>query len=321
MTAAVESMSFAHEVPWHGLGKQVRSDMTPRQMLKAAGLDWTVSKREMFLKGGKKVPGQFALCRDTDNQVLSVVGKVYKPVQNEVALDFFKRFVEAGNMKMETAGSLWDGRYIWGLARMGVDFSLGKKDEVRGYLLVFQPHVRGKAKVIQFTPIRVVCWNTLNMSLGSSLKGKAGAFRHLHSREFDESTQQAAEEALGLATDQMAEFKQAATLLSKKKAKPDQVDEYFCEVLKFDPKKAAKTKKDEIKVPRILPMFQAALLQAPGQQVPSALGTWWGAYNAVSYVVDHEIGRDRGTALRNAWIGRKAALKREAFKAALSMAA
>ena len=318
MTAAVENMAFAHQVPWHGLGKQVRSDMTPKQMLKAAGLDWTVSKREMFLKGNKKVPDKYALCRDTDDRFLSIVGKTYKPVQNEVALDFFKRFVEAGNMTMETAGSLWDGRYIWGLARIGVDFNLGKQDEVRGYLLVSQPHVIGRAMVIQFTTIRVVCWNTLTFALGAGLKGGVGAFRQIHAREFDEHAQKAAEETLGLASDQMKQFKEAAILLSKKKAKGEQVDEYFCEVLRFDPKKA---KKEGKRTPHSLPKFQAALTHAPGQALPSALGTWWGAYNAVSYVIDHETGRDRGTALRNAWIGHTANIKRRALTIALDRAA
>lgn len=323
MTAAVESMAYKGEVPWHGLGNKVNGNMTPKQMMKAAGIDWTVSKREIFIKNGsghKKVNGNFALCRDTDDQVLSVVGNVYKPVQNEEAMDFFKKFVEAGSMTMDTAGSLWGGRYVWGLAQLNKNFKLGKDDKVGGYLLVHQPHVRGKAMVIQFTPIRVVCWNTLTFALGSSLKGKGKGFRMPHSTEFNDRVKQAAEQALGLASGQMDEFKEAATLLSKKKAKTDDVEEYFFNVLKFDPKEA-KTKKDgDPMVPRMLPQFQHALTHAPGQQMPTALGTWWGAYNAVSYVVDHEVGKERTTALRNAWLGANARLKRRALDLALDQA-
>lgn len=321
MTAAVETMAYKGEVPWHGLGNKVTNNMSPKQMLKVAGLDWTVSKQSLTMPNGKQVPNQFALWRDTDKQFLSIVGKVYKPVQNEEALDFFKKFIKAGHMEMETAGSLWNGRFIWGLARIGSDFKLGKEDEVRGYLLVMQPHIRGRAMVFQFTPIRVVCWNTLTFALGSNLHGGQGAFRMPHSMKFDDKVKKAAEEALGLSTEQQQEFKEAATLLSKKRAKPADVEDYFCEILKFDPKEADKKKDGEIKVPRILPKFQAALTYAPGQQLNTAKGTWWGAYNAVSYVFDHQVGKERSTALRNAWIGKGAKMKRRALDLALDKAA
>jgi len=332
MVAAIESMAYEKsQVPWHGLGVQVKSDLSPAQILKAAGLNWTVSKQKMVLQDKPKIviPDKFALCRDSDNAVLSVVGKVYRPVQNKDAMDFFKKFTEAGHMTMETAGALWDGRYIWGLARVGQDFKLGKDDEVRGFLLLSSPHVHGKAMVIQFTPIRVVCWNTLSMALGVDLKGKGSAFRMPHTQEFNDAMKVRAEEALGLAKEQMVEFREACEVLSKKKAKPDQVEEYFCEVVNFDPKatdvkkKKGKKKgdKDVVKEPRILPKFRKALTYAPGQQLPTSLGTWWGAYNAVSYTIDHSIGRNRDTALRNAWMGHQASVKRKAFSLALKRAA
>lgn len=328
MTDAVETMAWTGQVPWHGLGVEVNDKLTPAQILKAAGLDWKVEKRKMFYSGknGKQiiVPDRFALVRDKDEGHLSVVGGTYKPVQNDVAFDFFKKFVHAGHMKMETAGSLHGGQYIWALARVGHDFALGKgskADEVRAFLLLCQPHVLGKAMVIQFTPIRVVCWNTLNFALGSNLKGKAGAFRMPHSMAFNDAVKKQAEVALGLATNQMDEFKAAATLLSKKKAKKEDVEDYFCEVLKFDPEKATKKKKDdEPKEPRMLPKLRQALTHAPGATLPTAEGTWWGALNAVTFVVDHELGRDQSASLRTAWMGQKAAMKRRAVDLAIEAA-
>ena len=47
MVAAVETMAYAGEVPWHGLGVEVPADLTPAQMLEKAGLDWTVSKKPL----------------------------------------------------------------------------------------------------------------------------------------------------------------------------------------------------------------------------------------------------------------------------------
>jgi phage/plasmid-like protein (TIGR03299 family) len=328
MTAAVETLAYAGEVPWHGLGVPVTNDLTPKQMLKAAKLDWTVSKRPMFFKdkAGKPVESStdFALVRDSDDYQLSSVGEGWKPVQNEAAFDFFTKFVKDGKMTMETAGSLWNGRYVWALARTGKDFAVGNKhDEVRSYLLLMSPHVHGKALIKQFTPIRVVCWNTLNFALGERLRGNDSAFRMTHAQKYDEQTKSQAEQALGLVVAQSKEFQEASALLAKKRVKEDKVESYFCEVLQWDPKKAEKKDGEESeRTPRMLPKFRAALTHAPGAQLPSALGTMWGALNAVTHVVDHETGHgDRSTALKNAWLGHTAGIKRRAFDLAVKVAA
>lgn len=329
MSSEVETMAYTGKVPWHGLGYNVANNLSPQQMLKAAKIDWTVEKRKLLVPGsnGKNIElkDRFGLIRTSDDAVLSVVGPNYKPVQNDISMSFFKKFVTAGKMKMETAGSLWNGRYIWCLARVDADFILGKEDAVQSYLLLSQPHVFGKAMTIQLTPIRVVCWNTLTYALGANLKGNGTGFRMPHSMEFNESVQERAAIAMKLATNQMSEFKEAATLLTKRKASAEKADEMFKEILKFDPKKQEekmkmrkRKKEDDVpSEPRLLQKFRQALTFAPGATLPTAAGTAWGAVNAVTYVIDHEIGRDRGTAMKTAWMGFKAQLKRDAMKIAL----
>lgn len=325
MAHNVETMAYAGTVPWHGLGNPVSNDLTPAQMLKAAKLDWKVEKKPIFIQPNGdgtlvEVKNEFALVRDSDHRVLSMVGSTYKPVQNDVALDFFRKFIEAGHMQMETAGSLCDGKYIWALARVGSDFTLGKKDTVQNYVLLMSPHVFGKALVAQFTPIRVVCWNTLNFALGSGLKGNKHAFRMPHSMSFNDSVRAKAEEVLGIAVSQSKEFKEAAGLLAKKKL--DDADAFFFEVLEFDPRDIGKLDADGKKKrePLLVPKFRDALAHSPGAELSTARGTLWGALNAVTYVIDHEIGRDRGTALKTAWFGNKANVKRRALDIALKKA-
>ena len=41
-------MAYAGEVPWHGLGTQVSADLSPQEMLVAAGLDWQVVKKPLL---------------------------------------------------------------------------------------------------------------------------------------------------------------------------------------------------------------------------------------------------------------------------------
>jgi phage/plasmid-like protein (TIGR03299 family) len=284
-----------------------------------AGVLWTVAKKPIYQKMAegrfRPVPNQFALTRDSDSKVLSIVGSVYKPVQNIDGLEFFNEFVKAGDMSMETVGSLYGGRFVWVLARFKGGFSVGKGDRVESYLLLALPHFAGKSLLAQTTAIRVVCRNTLAMAVGEDFKGNAGAFRMPHTRNFTEEVKTQAKVTLTRANEQMQSFKSAAQLLASKKAEPEQVEEYFCEVIRFDPKKEGQRK------PRILPKLQTALLEAPGQQLGTAMGTWWGAFNAVTNVIDFQRGRERDTAMASAWFGQGADDKRRALKLALDKAA
>jgi phage/plasmid-like protein (TIGR03299 family) len=319
MTAQVETLAYTNAAPFSGgLGVSVDNKMSPEEMLTAAKIDWTVSKRKIFFMDkanhSQEVKDRMCLVRDSDERPLTITGTTWKPVQNIEAVSFFKKFVATGHMSMEHMGSLVGGKYIWALANINRAFTLGKDDEVKGYLLLMQPHQQGKAMVIQSLDRRTWCWNTLTRKL--TAKGE-GAFRMSHSIAFDEGTKERAELALKLAVRNFDELKQQATLLSKKKVTEKQVENYFFDVLKFDPKEAVKQEKEE---PRMLAHLRTALLEAPGQQLPSALGTLWGAVNAVTYVIDHETGRDRGASLRSAWFGTKANLKSRALELALARA-
>lgn len=333
MSHQVETTAWAGETPWHGLGFDVSkvsaAKRTPEFMLKAGKIDWRVDKRPLSFVSGKGdalvIPDRFALVRASDDRPLSVVGGNYKVVQNATSLDFFSKFVKAGGMSLETVGSLYNGQYIWALARIGADFSLGKVDEVKGFLLLCNPHVFGKALVIQFTPIRVVCWNTLTWALGADLKGRGGngnKFAMPHSTEFNDVVRKQAEITLGLAKKQMTDFKAAALLLSTRKAKPADVEDFFCEVLQFNPAEAKKKgrKKQDVIEPKMLPKFRDALEKGPGALLPSAAGMWWGALNAVTHVADHQTGRDTSSNLRSTWLGTRAALKRRATELAIERA-
>lgn len=324
MTDAVETMAYSGQTPWHGLGAQVSNKLSPEEMLKAAGINWKVSKQKIQIADGqfkgKPVPGKFALVRDTDGRVLTTVGSTYKPVQNAEAMSFFRRFIEAGKMEMDTAGSLHNGQYIWGLAKIGASFKVGKGDTVEGNLLVASPHKIGKSLIIQFTGIRVVCWNTFQMALGASLKGKGKHFSMPHSMEFNDATKKRAEEALGIAKEQLAEIEQAVQHLAKKKAKPDMVREYFFEVLQWTEAERKAHDAEENKNPRAFERFSHALTAAPGQNLETAKGTWWGAFNAVTFVVDHQQGNSRDTGLKNAWFGSGQRTKRRALDLAIQYA-
>src|SRR5688572_2254467 len=136
------------KAPWNNLGVDLDPTMTPAEALRAAKLDWEVLKLPMYSKLNNSefiVPGHSQLLRESDAVSLGICGPEYRPFQNSQIFEFFSRFTEAGAMTLETFGSLNGGRLIWALANMGQSVEVGKGDEVKGYLLLVQPHIWGKA--------------------------------------------------------------------------------------------------------------------------------------------------------------------------------
>lgn len=334
MAHLVETMAYAGDVPWHGLGVNVDPNLGVDDMLVKAGLDWTVSKRQMFaLRHAKDgtpteaaiIPttGYHALVRDSDEHVLDVVGDNYVPVQNKQAMEFFREFCEAGSMKLETAGSLENGRQTWVLANLGTGFELAGGDRVNGYLLLSSPHIYGKSLNIMFTPIRVVCNNTLTLALSKG-QGK-GKLRLPHIRPFDEQVQLEAKQALGIATTLMDEFHGTAQLLADAKANPAMVTRYMAAL--FQPKLLEGTDPvngsnviDFQQYSRTLHEVKQVVSYQPGANLASSKDTWWGAFNAVTYAADHVLGRDRDAAMTSAWFGQRAIMKRDALQLAVQFA-
>ena len=332
MVAAVETMAYAGDVPWHGLGVRVEDTMTPEEMLEAADLNWTVSKRPAYTidsptwsedVGLINAEGHHFIVRDTDSKVLSACGEDYVPFQNADTFRFFKKFVSNGEMKMETAGALKGGQDIWGLAKLESNFELPGGDRVEGYLLIDSPHVSGKALTIMFTPIRVVCSNT--MALALNCDGKR--FRVLHLQAFDNEIMKAAEEALGISETKMAEFQEQTTFLSNKQAKPLDVQNFIAEL--FQPQLLIERGKIANDIPlidefsRTSEQVHDAIALSPGADLKSAKGTWWGALNGVSYHMDHtkrESERVKGGALYSSWLGPNAGTKRRALDLATEYA-
>jgi phage/plasmid-like protein (TIGR03299 family) len=307
-----------------------------------AGLDWLVSKAPVYVTGfdGSAydvIPERFALRRSSDGKVLDVVGPLYHPVQNEEALSFFTEFVQAGDMKMETAGSLDGGRRIWGLASIQDGFTLAGGDRVNGYLLLCSPHRQGEAFTIKFTGVRVVCNNTLTMALN----GHSGAtFRMSHANRFNDDMQAQAKAALGLAKTRLHEFQEKAELLAESRVASEQVLVQYVAALSgskildsvieesdalnngdvLDAMIAAAESEKVARDIRTTDLNRAgklildSILDSPGADMESARGSWWGAVNGVTYAVDHEMGRTDDSRLTSAWFGARAQLKQQAVE-------
>ena len=299
MAHMVETMAYAGELPWHGLGVPVSNDLTPAQMQQKAGLDWNVEKVDAFVNiGGQRVKtGQQALVRTSDNTILTNVGEGWNPVQNSEAFDFFTDFVMEGDMEMHTAGSLKNGQIVWALAKVKESFDIFGEDRVDAYFLFSNPHQYGKAIDVRFTPIRVVCNNTLTMSLNTESER---AVKIGHRTSFDADL---VKEKLGLATEKFAKYKEMAQFLGSKRFKVEDLIQYYNEVLPSTSRKEAEplavTAYDDLS--RGAKMCYDALETQPGAEYGA--GTWWQAFNSVTYFTDHHQGRNAENRLHSQWFG------------------
>lgn len=313
MAHMVETMAYAGETPWHGLGVHVPSDLSPAQMLEKANLDWTVEKVPAFAKvGGKQTSvGWSALVRSSDESILSVVSNDWNPVQNHEAFEFFHEYCAAGDMEMHTAGSLRDGQIVWVLAKIKESFELFKGDQVDSYLLFTNPHKFGQSIDVRFTPIRVVCNNTLTLSLSEKADRMV---KKSHRTQFDAAQ---VKEQLGIATHKLAKYKEMAQFLGSKRYNDTNLKEYFNRifpVLAYNKEKGPQRKDLSKSATRALDIISTQ----PGAQF--AEGSWWQAFNAVTYLTDHEIGRTADSRLQSAWFGANKNLKIKALETAVEFA-
>ena len=315
MAHQVETMAYAGEVPWHGLGTPVSNDLTPVQMMQKAGLDWKVQEVESFIEfNGKKMStGQKSLVRSTDGSILTNVGENWNPVQNEQAFEFFHEFVMKGDMEMHTAGSLKEGKMVWALAKVKESFDILGSDRIDSYLLFSNPHQYGKAIDVRFTPIRVVCNNTLSLSLDEK---SVNSVKMGHRVEFNPST---VKQALGIASEKMKTYKEMAQFLSGKRFNQDSYIEYLNTVF---PRTSDKRVKDKAltadTLSRNAKLAYDSLESQPGAEYGE--GSWWQAFNSVTFITDHVQGRNADNRLYSSRFGGNQVRKRDALKSAIEYA-
>ena len=200
------SFFSVNEKAWHGLGQIVKEYPNSAQALQYAGLDYTVEKRPVFTcdnvnhaKENNKnalleVPAYYATIRTDTEKVLGVVGKDYEVVQNTDAFRFFDAIVGGDGIQYETAGALGKGERIFITAKLPDYIKVGSDDMIEKYLFLTTSHDGFGSITAAFTPVRIVCQNTLN----AAFRNCSGSIKIRHTQNAKEKLEQA-HQVMGIA--------------------------------------------------------------------------------------------------------------------------
>ena len=179
--------SEAIKSSWQLFGKNFDHPVTIEEAIQTAGLDYTVDAQPLLrvpqevinaILSGESVnfeptraniiTSHKSTFRSDNNSTLGVVGRDYGVVQNTKAFEFinFIKEVSGEEPLIETAGALGYGERMFVTCRLGADCYLnGNSDAVKNYVVFSNSHDGSGSVMAFFTPVRVICQNTLNMAI------------------------------------------------------------------------------------------------------------------------------------------------------------
>lgn len=316
------NMAYVGEKPWHGLGASINPDASIEEWRESAGLAWQIKSTPVMYAPNDEAPrsagiDRQVLYRSDTAAGLSVVSSYYKPVQPETVLEFFRDLVGDAGFRLSTAGSLKGGRKIWALAEIGKEADVSPGDRVKGNLLLATSCDGSLATTAKFTPVRVICANTLAMA---TQRGSKDGVKVYHISDFDAAD---VKKQLGIVSDQWTSFIEAAKVMARVKLNDAKIVSILQKIYATsDDDRALAGDKFLEKSPtsrKIIDLYQG---KAIGSNLDGVMGTAWGLVNAATEWFDHRSNsRSDDARMDSAWFGNGAKVKQQVWDACLEVVA
>lgn len=262
------------------------------EAISKAQLDWTVSKRPIFVQSGvnrdlSSSSKFFATCRDDTNAILGVVGTDYKPVQNNELAYLCERVAKDG-VKIQTAGSIDGGRRVW-FQMTGDAFDVGPKKDVNIPMTLFTNGHDGQNPLSGLpTTQRVICENTLNMALSHGNKhGMIISFKHMGDMQ---SRLESMIDAISDWKHRTVVFQEKAEAMARKELNVEGVQNFWVNLYinmigDIHPDDSTEQRKEDNKAAgSVLTKWSNTF----DSEVRSSGANLWTAMNSVTYWLDHQ---------------------------------
>lgn len=299
--------------PWRYRGAHnVEDCKTAEEVMKKAGLDWIVSKCELVAKMPALInntnseqgfvhgfnnyvecPNAYATYRTDTNTPLGIVKDRYTPVQNVDAFTFFNNAIGKDKAIWQTAGWFGNGERIFVSAKLPKDI-LVDGDPIENYLIFTTSHDGSSGVKILFSPIRVICENTLNAAIRNATNYVS--FRHTKSVH---DNLDIASEILGICEQKIDFLNVQFNIMNNTKIEDKQAQEIFGKVVLTETEinnlkatghtiqeivyrnwNAISDAQISMKKVNVISEMNNYYFNGIGQK--SILGTAYGVYNAVS---------------------------------------
>jgi len=305
------SFMSVQEKAWHGLGTILDNPATSQEAIENAGLDFIVEKKPVYVpvitmdrdaagegddilvqRNIKNVDGtqysqmrvvedRFATFRTDNGHPFGIVGSRYEIVQNRDAFAFFDAIVGEGEAIYETAGALGNGETIFITAKLPSYIRVGANDDIEKYLLLTSTHDGSGSIQAMFTPIRVVCNNTLN----AALKSNASRVTIRHTKSVHDNLKKA-HTILGITNKLSEELAGIYNNMAKVRITDKQLTDYIETVVLGDTLERMLQKDDKFdlstRTSNVMANMVKYAYEHPTQQLATTKGTAWGAYQAVT---------------------------------------
>jgi len=311
------SMMYVGEKPWHGLGVHLDEPATAAEAIQAANLDWEVVKKPLFaMENGYSQPvrDKFAVVRcdvwgTSKYPVLGVVSQDYEPLQNREAFEFFDPIVGEGAAVYHTAGALGNGERVWILAKLPEEIRVKGDDVAEKYLLLSNSHDGNSSVQIKFTPIRVVCDNTLTLALS-----RGPTVRVAHTKDLRERLEQARKN-LRIINTRFEGIAQAFQCMAGIQLNTRGLSHYLSRV--FPDPRDATDEQGTLRMRRHRAWAEYFFADGKGNDQQPVRGTLWAAYNGVAEYIDHrQTNQTDSDRLESVWFGSGYHVKARAYEVA-----
>jgi phage/plasmid-like protein (TIGR03299 family) len=285
---------------WHQLGVVLDGNIPAREAFRIAKADFSVASRPVFDADMQPITGHQAITRMDTGRTLSVMTETYTPIQNDALIRIAEALHE--ETSMDAVCVLAEGKRVTFTARIcGAEGDVVPGDPVQQYLIGCTSHDGSIPFQLLFSPIRVVCQNTLSAALGRA-KGqnqRNSSFRIRHTKNADALIQRLPE-LIDIRRRQfiggIEELRQMAATPCSTVQFRHYISQVFADQLSGtlnDVRGDNRTARP--KVVEDLTAWESLLRKFEGEAIGSDLrasqGTAWSAYQAVTEYLSHEAGR------------------------------
>jgi len=309
---------------WHKLGITVDKAMTAEEAIRLGKLDYDVLQTKVMYETKQGLLG-------VDNRVVNyngntgkpfgVVSNDYKLVQNREAFGFFDAIIGDGDAVFQTAGALKEGQIAFVTAKLPDYIRVAGTDDVtERYLLLSIGHDGKHSTQAMFTPIRVVCNNTLSAALtGSSNKVT------VYHRGDTKSQLDQAHKVLGISNRLTQELSSIFTVMSKTKiSDEDAIKTINRQFVTYDELIKIQTgmKTSEVLSTRKINMLKDIrkyYYTGAGQDMETCKGTVFGMYNAVNGYFSNKKTKNQDKKVTSLYFGNEAKIIDSMFKVSVGM--